>query len=276
MARIRTIKPEFFRHEGLFQAEQETGLPLRLAFIGLLTTCDREGRFKWRPKELKLDCLPYDDIDFSRVLDAWATRGFVVKYESDGNFYGYVPGFTRHQAINHREAASTLPNPLNCNTVLTRDARVIDASARVPGMPVHTRGEGKGREGKGKGREGDAHAAHATPAVSASQTPIELKKQIWGSAVGFLKTHSIGERQARSLVGLWRKTYSDIDILNAMVAAEAAASPDPVAYITKTLSNGASKNGNPRQSGNSQFADLVAAARREQERAAGAVPVNEE
>jgi hypothetical protein len=70
LARIRTIKPEFFRHADLYEAEKETGLPLRLAFAGLWTAADREGRFKWRPRELKLDCLPHDDVDFSRVLDA--------------------------------------------------------------------------------------------------------------------------------------------------------------------------------------------------------------
>ena len=32
MARIRTIKPDFFRHYDLYQAEKETGLPVRLAF----------------------------------------------------------------------------------------------------------------------------------------------------------------------------------------------------------------------------------------------------
>jgi hypothetical protein len=30
MSRIRTIKPDFFTHEDLFDAEQESGLPLRL------------------------------------------------------------------------------------------------------------------------------------------------------------------------------------------------------------------------------------------------------
>ncbi|GAA4169527.1 hypothetical protein [Shinella granuli] len=82
MARIRTIKPEFFKHEGIFDAEQETGLPLRLAFAGLWTQCDREGRFAWRPRQLKVDILPYDELDFLRVLDALATRGFIVKYAS--------------------------------------------------------------------------------------------------------------------------------------------------------------------------------------------------
>ena len=48
MARIRTIKPEFFRHEALYEAEHETGLPLRVAYAGLWTAADREGRFQWK------------------------------------------------------------------------------------------------------------------------------------------------------------------------------------------------------------------------------------
>ena len=102
MPRIRTIKPEFFCHEELFDLEQETGLPMRIAFAGLWTVCDREGRFKWRPRTIKAQVLPYDEVEFSRVLDALATRGFVVKYASDGCEFGYIPGFNRHQVINNR------------------------------------------------------------------------------------------------------------------------------------------------------------------------------
>jgi hypothetical protein len=88
MGRIRTIKPEFFTHEELFDLEEREGLPVRLAFIGLWTICDREGRFKWRPRSIKAQILPYDNVDFSRVLDALATRGFVVRYASDGEGKG--------------------------------------------------------------------------------------------------------------------------------------------------------------------------------------------
>ena len=78
MARIRTVKPEFFRHHDLYSLEMETGFPIRVAFAGLWTACDREGRFKWHPHELILDCLPYDEIDFSRVLHALVTRHYVL------------------------------------------------------------------------------------------------------------------------------------------------------------------------------------------------------
>lgn len=110
MARIRTVKPDLFRHEDLHDLELETGLPVRLTFIGLFCVCDKAGRFRWRPKQLKLDILPYDDLDFERVIDALASRDFLVKYEVEGEFYGCIPTFTRHQHINNRESESILPD----------------------------------------------------------------------------------------------------------------------------------------------------------------------
>ncbi|MCO5147534.1 MAG: hypothetical protein M9895_15310 [Aquamicrobium sp.] len=144
MARIRTIKPEFFKHEELFDAEVETGLPLRLAYAGLWTQCDREGRFAWRPRQLKIDILPYDEVDFSRVLDALATRGFVVKYTCDGRDFGFVLSWRRHQVINNRETASVLPPP-------PEKIEEIDASSTRQSRVAHAgKEEGKGRERKGK------------------------------------------------------------------------------------------------------------------------------
>lgn len=160
MARIRTVKPELFRHEGLYELEAETGLPVRLAFAGLFTASDRGGYFKWRPRELKLDVMPYDLIDFSRVMDALGTRGFLVKYRVDDEWFGLIPTFTRHQVINNRERASDLPqiedaeeihnfNSNKTNDLLARDPRVNDASTTREG---NVQGEGKGREGKGTGK----------------------------------------------------------------------------------------------------------------------------
>ena len=133
MARIRTIKPELFRHEDLFELESSTGLPIRTAFMGLFTVCDREGRFKWRPRRLKLDVLPYDDVDFSRVLDALATRDFIKMYDVNGETYGYIPSFTDHQLINNKEMPSSIPEPPNnlenpeTTGVSTREPRVEHA-----------------------------------------------------------------------------------------------------------------------------------------------------
>lgn len=153
MARIRTIKPDFFRHEGLFEAERETGLPLRVAFAGIWCAADREGRFRWKPNQLKLDVLPYDSVDFSRVLDALRTRGFIVAYGPEQSLLGYIPSWKVHQFINNREAASTLPEPPALITQFdasrTRDERV----------KVITKWKGKGK-GKGKGKKEPSQEEH--------------------------------------------------------------------------------------------------------------------
>ena len=147
MSRIRTVKPQFFINEDLYDIEEETGLPVRLAFIGLWTQADREGRFKWKVRELKAAILPHDNVDLSRVLDALATRGFVLKYTVNERHFGMIPGFAEHQFINNKEPASNLPEPIENVEELARIQRDGNAcAARDEHVPI-------GREGKGK--EGD-------------------------------------------------------------------------------------------------------------------------
>lgn len=154
--RIRTVKPEFFLHEKLFDLEQESGLPIRLAFEGLWCWADRDGRFEWRPRTLKAGILPFDDVDFSRVLDALESRGFLVKYAcgegQQREVYGWIPTLGDHQAFNNKEKPSELPAPDDCEILTpgcTRDERVNDASLTSL-VPERVEGNGKGREGKGE------------------------------------------------------------------------------------------------------------------------------
>jgi hypothetical protein len=159
VARIRTIKPDFFRHEALFEAEKKSRLPLRLAFAGLWTAADREGRFKWQPRVLKLDVLPFDEIDFSKVLETLLEFGFLVKYEVEGEALGHIPSWSKHQHINQREAASSIPAP--------------DSDGARTCMHMHTRGEGKGKEGKGK--EGEGEPARACMARARGVAGLNLE-----------------------------------------------------------------------------------------------------
>ena len=117
MARQRLIRPEFFRHAELYDAEVQSGLPLRLAYAGLWTVADRRGLFVWKPRELKIEVLPHDVVDFAAVLDALVSSGFVYRYVVDGKEYGCIPSFERHQSFNKREQpdkripAPTEPRP---------------------------------------------------------------------------------------------------------------------------------------------------------------------
>ncbi len=167
--RIRTIKPEFYTHEMLYEAEQEHSLPLRLAYTGLWCAADREGRFKWEPRRLGVQILPYDGINFSRVLDALHTHGFIGKYECEGNFFGFIPSFEKHQVINNRERDSELPSPYDCNEI---DACITRASRDDHATLTCT----SGREGKGT-RKGKEQGKEISCPISSDEN--EILKMIW-------------------------------------------------------------------------------------------------
>ncbi len=169
MGRIRTVKPELFKHEKLFEAEFEYGtenkMPIRLAFIALFTCADRDGKFKWRPKTLKLDCLPYDDVNFENILNILEKYGFILSYTINGQKFGQIASFSRHQIVNHRESKSEIPDySKEFDASTTREPRVNHASTtrdpRGPGMPGGKGRERKGKEGKGKEGEKGTRAPH--------------------------------------------------------------------------------------------------------------------
>lgn len=152
MARIRTIKPEFFRHELLQELEANNPASyVMLVFIGLFGHCDKEGRFEWRPKMLKLDILPFLDFDIGASLELLRQAKFISRYEVDGKSYGLIPTFKEHQRISGKEAQELpkypQPNDIEC-----------DYSGEATGKQRGSTGEAveiTGREGKGKEEEGN-------------------------------------------------------------------------------------------------------------------------
>ena len=120
MARIRTIKPEFFTSEDIVSLS-----PLaRLLYVALWCEADKEGRLVWKPMTFKLRYLPADDCDIKALCKEITDRGLVTLY---GEGYAVIPAFGAHQHINPRESASQLPEPV-ANT--TRKARVGTRQAR--------------------------------------------------------------------------------------------------------------------------------------------------
>ena len=104
MARIRNIKPAFFRHEALQDLEAaHPGQHVMLVYIGLWTQCDSAGIFPWLPRQLKLDILPFLDFNIAVTLDLLEGNGFVRSYVADGKKWGHIPTFTEHQRIVGKE-----------------------------------------------------------------------------------------------------------------------------------------------------------------------------
>jgi hypothetical protein len=154
MARIRTVKPTLLRHRQLFLVEKKSKMPMRIAYVGLFTCADRDGKFKWEPQELKLDCLPYDAVDFEKVLDILKDSGFIIKYEVEGKYYGLIPTFKDHQRIKSDEAKSTIPDP---QKTTTRDepARTVVEPDTNPHRGKEGKGSEYGKEGKGDANTDD-------------------------------------------------------------------------------------------------------------------------
>src|ERR1035438_2026582 len=112
MARIRTVKPEFFRDEELQQLENDhPNQACMLVFCGLWTQADREGRFRWLPRTLKLDILPFIPFDMAVTMDLLESIGCLQKYTVSDKTYGQVTNWLRHQIPGRDEPPSELPGP---------------------------------------------------------------------------------------------------------------------------------------------------------------------
>jgi hypothetical protein len=146
--------------------------------------------------------MPYDKADFSRVLDALTTRGFIVRYASGNHIFGAIPSFPRHQVINNRERDSLIPAPSE-STTSTRDPRVPDACSTPL---VHAQVEGKGMEGNMEGKGTDLFAPDGT-----SSDPLRAEIS-WDAQNGFAGITD-SDRAA------WSEAYPAVDIKRAIAAA---------------------------------------------------------
>lgn len=97
MARIRTIKPEFWTSEQVMECEPVT----RLLFIGLWNFCDDYGNHPASPKTIKALVFPGDDFSpaiIDRMLEELSTNRLIAFYEHSGKRYLHVRGW-KHQKI---------------------------------------------------------------------------------------------------------------------------------------------------------------------------------
>lgn len=64
-----------------------------------------------------------------------------------------------------------------------------------------------------------------------------LAKQVWDSGVSYLTACGLQERQARSIIGKWRKGRGDGDVLKIISHCQANGISDPVAYVEGVKKN---------------------------------------
>lgn len=147
MARIRTIKPEFWTSEQVMECSPNA----RLLFIGLWNFCDDCGRMTYSLKKIKAQIFPSDDFTAENIhgmLLELSTNDLIGFYAIENEEYLFVTGW-HHQRID-KPQKSKIPAPPqdHSKTILG----TFDVGMDLKGK------EGKGKEGKRLSSDADASA----------------------------------------------------------------------------------------------------------------------
>ena len=150
MARIRTIKPEFWEDEKLAK------LPVyaRLLFIGTWNFADDNGALLANPVLMKSHIFPYEDIGISTIsewIDMLVENGMLIRTTYNGKDYLVIRKFLIHQKINRKSIRINIP----LQVVL----QVIDEYNKTHGVltepSLQEREQGIGNRNDGTGMEED-------------------------------------------------------------------------------------------------------------------------
>ena len=143
MARIRTIKPDFWTDEKIVELDPVD----RLLFIGLWNFADDQGYLDYSPKRIKMQVFPGDDIDVSRALARLHEDSLIALYDSPQGLVLHIPNWKKHQRISNPSRARFEPGDLHeCDWPTDTLARAREDSVR------------KGREGKGRDKNSSPSA----------------------------------------------------------------------------------------------------------------------
>lgn len=146
MARIRTIKPEFWTDGTIIRLPYE----VRLFFIGLWNfACDR-GHVEDDSFGLKLKILPADPVDGDELVQRLVDAGRIERVVAGGKQYLFIPSFTDHQRLDTRWKSRCLACAHADSHELTETHASLSETQTVGAeTPRRRGGEGKGKERRG-------------------------------------------------------------------------------------------------------------------------------
>ena len=223
MARARNIKPGFFTNDQLAELPALT----RLFFAGLWTVCDRSGRVEDRPKKIKAEVMPYDDMDPDQALDQLRNSGFIARYESGGVRVIQVLTWEKHQNPHVKEAASTLPEQEQHSASIVQEqcseqplperaGLIPDSGFLIPdSLPLIPSSVPNGT------------GAEAPPKSANDLT----KDELWSAGKSLLMAAGMPKAQCGSFIGKLVNDYGGAVVVDAVRAAVVARPADPAEYI---------------------------------------------
>jgi hypothetical protein len=201
MARIRTIKPEFWTDDKIVGLSPMA----RLFFIGMWNFADDHGGIERSALQLKMKIFPGDVVDVEPLIQELLRTGLIVEYEADGALYLNIRNFLRHQRINR---PSTPRIPSFMEGVQRKPPE--DSRRDHGGLNEGSRPEGKG-SGSGSGRDlewrgsltsrkGEDRRGEPVPDKSTPSTATALVKLKPGNGTAAEKKTPTGEEQLIELI----------------------------------------------------------------------------
>lgn len=220
MPRARNLKPGFFKNEELVELPFED----RLLFAGLWTLADCRGVLENRPKRIKMEIFPADDVDVSECLSRLEAHGLIRTYERDGVRAIYLPKFVAHQNPHHREKPSTVPGP---------EAETEQAQVEPEASP---------RQAQGKPEAGPIPAVlnpeslllnPESPPSEGADAPPDAKSVVFRDGLSLLTGAGKTESSARSHLGKLCRDHGDDAVATAVQATIRAGPVDPGPYLER-------------------------------------------
>ena len=214
MARIRTVKPSFWKHEELSELPE----CVHMLAGALLNYADDEGYFNANAKLVKAECCPLREpsVSIHDSLIQLSKIGYVrLGTAPDGKRYGHVINFEEHQRVNRKTDSKIKKLHITWDDSSIAHVQLTDDS--------HT--EGKGREGKGKDKDAAPEARISVVPVSTEEADLFRRgKEILGNSSGGLIKKLLAAKEGR--------------IPLARAALEMAATKqDPREYIGAVINN---------------------------------------
>lgn len=163
MARIRSIKPEFWTAEQVMECSPMA----RLLFIGMWNFCDDAGIHPASAKTLKAEVFPSDDITSGEVESLVAElvlNDLLLEYEVGGKKYLHVTGWSRHQKIEKPNFKHPKPDSTG-NRRPVADQSPSDQRPVADQLPPEWSGDGVGED------VNPPHRSVATDSASGARDP---------------------------------------------------------------------------------------------------------
>ncbi|NDD52851.1 hypothetical protein EBZ39_03055 [bacterium] len=224
MARIRTIKPEFWTSEQVVDCSPTA----RLLFVGMWNFCDDYGIHPASCKQIKMEVFPGDSIttqEIESLISELLQAGLIRQYTTQGRSYWLVTGW-HHQKIEKKNKKYPHPLEHEFDDQSTTIRRPVDDHS----PPESSLRESKGKEGKGYTNAVASPSAVAdsppdvvvecsSPKPNAIQPPYSSITDTWNkiaSELSLPRCECLSEARRRVIRQRWKSDFWRENYLSAL------------------------------------------------------------